>query len=514
MYRIASQRYHDGYDDDPGAWARTQVSLELRNAQALKVPESNRTLGGIQLTLDAVMIIASMFLAKALHAWLQALLPGLREAADFSHHATLVYLVTPIWLLLIVAFGLHRSVRVSGSSEGLAIRLLKLHGAGFVGLLIVQFLTQATINRSLVALFLSCTFVLMFVQRRLLLAWADYQYKSGISHERVLLVGRPSRRMAELTRTALAQRHAPNFIGYLEAPLSGAALSIPPPEAHEIACIGKLADLSTVLHEQAVDHVLFFPPANRPEHVQDQLVACEEVGVAASFSVDLVQLGQAAPRVTTKYDHSFVTFEMAPKAGDVLSIKYGLDPILAAFAIVILSPVFIAISCAVWATMGRPIFFTQARGGLFGRPFRMVKFRTMRAGAEAERETLAAQNEMSGPVFKIAKDPRVTPLGSFLRRTSLDELPQLFNVLTGSMSLVGPRPLPVQEQAQIRGWQRRRLSMKPGITCLWQIGGRNDIDFVDWMLLDLKYIDEWSLWLDLQILLRTIPVVLLRRGAR
>jgi lipopolysaccharide/colanic/teichoic acid biosynthesis glycosyltransferase len=238
------------------------------------------------------------------------------------------------------------------------------------------------------------------------------------------------------------------------------------------------------------------------------------VGIAASFSVDLVQLGQAAPRVTSKYDHAFVTFEMAPKSRDALSIKYGLDPVLAALGIALLSPVFAIVAAAIWATMGRPIFFSQPRGGLFNRPFRMIKFRTMRAGAETERQALAELNEMSGPVFKIAKDPRVTPLGNFLRRTSLDELPQLFNVLTGAMSLVGPRPLPVQEQAQIHGWQRRRLSMKPGITCLWQVGGRSDTDFVDWMLLDLKYIDEWSLWLDFQILLKTVPAVLLRRGAR
>ena len=259
---------------------------------------------------------------------------------------------------------------------------------------------------------------------------------------------------------------------------------------------------------------MFFPPANRPEQVREQLAACEEVGVTASFSVDLVQLGQAAPRVMSKYDHSFVTFEIAPKPVDALAIKYGLDPILAAIAIVLLSPLLIAISAAVGITMGRPVLFSQARGGLFGRPFRMFKFRTMRAGAEAERDTLASLNEMSGPVFKITRDPRVTPIGNFLRRTSLDELPQLFNVLSGAMSLVGPRPLPVQEQAQIHGWQRRRLSMKPGITCFWQVGGRNEVDFVDWMLLDLKYIDEWSLWLDLQLLLKTVPVVLLRRGAR
>jgi lipopolysaccharide/colanic/teichoic acid biosynthesis glycosyltransferase len=144
----------------------------------------------------------------------------------------------------------------------------------------------------------------------------------------------------------------------------------------------------------------------------------------------------------------------------------------------------------------------------------MLKFRTMRPDAEREQAMLRAGNEMTGPVFKLRDDPRVTPLGRMLRRTSLDELPQLFNVLAGSMSLVGPRPLPLSEQAAIRGWQRRRLTMKPGMTCLWQVSGRSDVDFVDWMLLDLKYIQDWSLWLDLVVLFKTVPVVLFGRGAR
>jgi lipopolysaccharide/colanic/teichoic acid biosynthesis glycosyltransferase len=144
----------------------------------------------------------------------------------------------------------------------------------------------------------------------------------------------------------------------------------------------------------------------------------------------------------------------------------------------------------------------------------MYKFRTMVRDAEAQKAQLASLNEMTGPVFKIAGDPRVTPLGRLLRRTSVDELPQLWNILTGSMSVVGPRPLPVEEQQAMRGWHRRRLTMKPGLTCLWQISGRNQIGFEEWMRLDLKYIDEWSPALDLAIILRTVPAVLFGRGAR
>ena len=180
----------------------------------------------------------------------------------------------------------------------------------------------------------------------------------------------------------------------------------------------------------------------------------------------------------------------------------------------LLLPLLIAIALSIAIAAGRPVLFVQPRAGLGGRSFRVLKFRTMIRGAEALQDELLSQNEMAGPVFKLSDDPRVTRLGRILRVTSLDELPQLFNVLSGSMSLIGPRPLPLLQQEQIRGWQRRRLSMKPGISGLWQVSGRNELTFEEWMLLDLKYVDEWSLWLDLSIVLRTIPVVISGRGAR
>jgi lipopolysaccharide/colanic/teichoic acid biosynthesis glycosyltransferase len=209
-----------------------------------------------------------------------------------------------------------------------------------------------------------------------------------------------------------------------------------------------------------------------------------------------------------------MSFEVATKAPVDLSFKHMLDVILALLGILAIAPLLLVVSLLVLVRMGRPVFFVQQRAGLRGREFAMLKFRTMVRDAEARRQELEEHNEMSGPVFKIDDDPRVTPLGRFLRRTSIDELPQLFNVLTGTMSLVGPRPLPVEEQKKIVGWHRRRLSMKPGITCLWQTRGRSDVDFEQWMAYDLEYVDTWSFSLDLKILLLTIPVVLKGRGAK
>jgi exopolysaccharide biosynthesis polyprenyl glycosylphosphotransferase len=473
-------------------------------------PSAERAFGRLQLGLDVFAILASMLLAARLHALLRPFIPSLRAATNFHEHAVLVYLVLPLWLLLIVTFRAQLAVPERLGQAELLVRLFKVHLAGLAGVALLQFLTQSVINRSLVGLFLVCTFVLMHAQRSASILWARFH----AGQERLLLVGRPSRRMSELVRAALAQRNPPQVVGYLEAPLSRGELSVPPPTAAELPCLGKLSDLPSLLHEQPVDHVLFFPPVHHPEDVRNELVACEEVGVTASFSVDLVQLGEASPRVTSKYDHAFVTFEIAPKPAEALAIKYGLDPLCAVLLLTLSAPLWLAIATAIWLTMSHPVLFVQDRAGLHGKPFRMLKFRTMRQGAQDEQRELLRANEMSGPVFKLRDDPRVTRLGRFLRRTSLDELPQLLNVLTGSMSLVGPRPLPLSEQAAIRGWQRRRLTMKPGLTCLWQVAGRNDVDFVDWMLLDLQYIEEWSLWLDLVLLLKTVPVVLFGRGAR
>lgn len=191
-----------------------------------------------------------------------------------------------------------------------------------------------------------------------------------------------------------------------------------------------------------------------------------------------------------------------------LVLKRAIDVVGAAVGLVILSPLLLLVGGLVLVSEGTPILFRQERVGLHGRTFRMLKFRTMLPGAEARLAELEALNEVQGQAFKLSYDPRIAGVGRFLRRTSLDELPQLLNVLTGSMSLVGPRPALPLEVAAYDLWHRRRLSMKPGITGLWQVSARRETDFDRWVSLDLDYIDRWSLWLDFKIMLRTIPALL------
>jgi exopolysaccharide biosynthesis polyprenyl glycosylphosphotransferase len=210
-----------------------------------------------------------------------------------------------------------------------------------------------------------------------------------------------------------------------------------------------------------------------------------------------------------------LSFSTTPTNEALMFVRRILDIVLASIILGIFGPLFmLPTAILIKLTSPGPVLFKQKRCGLSGRQFVMYKFRSMVDNAEQLRVELEPLNEMDGPVFKVSRDPRITAIGKIIRRRSIDELPQLFNVLRGDMSLVGPRPPLPQEVARYERWQRRRLSMKPGMTCLWQISGRNEVSFEDWMKLDLTYIDNWSLLLDLKILLKTVPVVLLGRGAK
>ena len=189
------------------------------------------------------------------------------------------------------------------------------------------------------------------------------------------------------------------------------------------------------------------------------------------------------------------------------AIKRLIDIICSFVGILVLSPLFIIIAIIVKFTSKGPIFFSQKRVGRNGKEFDMYKFRSMVVNAEELKEKLAAQNEMSGPMFKMKDDPRVTKVGKFIRKTSLDELPQLWNVLKGDMSLVGPRPSLPKEVAQFDEWMYKRLEVKPGLTCYWQVSGRNNIDFEDWMKLDIRYVEEKNLWIDIKLICKTVFVL-------
>ncbi len=278
------------------------------------------------------------------------------------------------------------------------------------------------------------------------------------------------------------------------------------------AVLGDESQLARILEDEVIDEVFFAVGAAELEWTLPLVRACEEVGVTAHvFAESLVC--HSKPEVEDFLGMAMLGYAPVRHSPELLVVKRLLDLVIATIGIVLAGPIMLICAILIRTSGQGPILFRQIRSGLNGRPFEMLKFRTMAVDAEARKNELEHLNESAGPVFKIRADPRITRVGAVMRRFSLDELPQLFNVLRGEMSIVGPRPPLPEEVIQYDRWQRRRLSMRPGLTCLWQINGRHRIPFEEWMRMDLYYIDHWSIGMDLRIICRTVATVLAGSGA-
>jgi exopolysaccharide biosynthesis polyprenyl glycosylphosphotransferase len=289
----------------------------------------------------------------------------------------------------------------------------------------------------------------------------------------------------------------------------------PGPEEKEFSGIifDSIENLETILVKNVVDEVIFTLDRDSQPESEKWILVCEKLGVTMRVLVNCFKATYAKTYIDLFYGIPILTYTTIPFRDKDMLVKRIIDILGSLAGIILLFPAFLLIAFVIKLENDGPVFYRQIRLGQYGRKFTLYKFRSMVANADELKLGLLSSNEMNGPVFKMKDDPRVTRVGKFLRKFSLDELPQIFNVLNGELSLVGPRPALPEEAEQYDLGQRRRLSMKPGMTCLWQIQGRNTIDFDEWMKLDLEYIDRWSLWLDLVILLRTVPAILSARGA-
>jgi len=431
---------------------------------------------------DVSVLMLSLLLAHLLREPLASLTPVLKPAVPPSQYVHLLLVFLPTWALVAERMDLHRVRTLTGPLVELLRALLWTQAWGTLVLALILVAAQVNLNRSLIALFLAVSTLLLTVAKLLQRSWAFRT--EGEALALVLGAGPQEAESIGRWRGRRVER-----------------LDSTDPEV-----------LRRRLQAGGVDEVLL-PPRER-DALRGLVEACAEVGATALVAVERLDVELPPPRAEAVGPTLYLTYRTHEPDLPSRFIKAVLDRTVGLAMLLMTFPVMLAIALAVKLGSRGPVLFVQERGGLHGRPFRMLKFRTMRHGAEAERSALLAANEMDGPVFKIADDPRVTRLGRFLRRTSIDELPQLVNVVRGEMSLVGPRPLPVVETRQLTGVHRRRLSMRPGITCLWQISGRNELGFREWMALDLQYVDHWSLGLDLAILLRTLPALVSRRGAR
>jgi exopolysaccharide biosynthesis polyprenyl glycosylphosphotransferase len=328
---------------------------------------------------------------------------------------------------------------------------------------------------------------------------------------RALIVGTGN--LAQRADREIRHGRTPRYeiIGFVDDEPAAGALSydrVPEP------LIGTLRELEQILMRQVVDEVIIaLPVKSRYQQIQHVIGICERAGVQALYGADMFESAVAFPRYDSHGDRAVVAMQVVPDDYRLV-VKRGIDILGATVGLVLLAPLLLIVAALIKLTSAGPVIFVQDRCGLKKRSLRMYKFRSMYQGADKSQETLEDQNEANGPVFKIRNDPRITPLGRLLRKSSIDELPQLWNVLKGDMSLVGPRPLPWRDVRRItRPADMRRFSMRPGLTCLWQVQGRSNINFEHWVQLDLEYIDTWSLALDVELLLRTIPAVFSGRGA-
>jgi exopolysaccharide biosynthesis polyprenyl glycosylphosphotransferase len=367
-----------------------------------------------------------------------------------------------------------------------------------IGLIMTLFFFRLELARSVAILFGIISFLFIFLKEELVRVGLRSKFARAQLERRFILVG--TEEEAVEMRKELRTRPEDGMVVLAELNLNTKSID----------------DLINLLHEHSVNGVILNAKHNHFEQVESAIRTCELEGVEVWLVADFFKTQISRSSLDDFHGRPVLVFSTAPQASWQSVLKQLIDFTVALLMVIVLSPVFVLIGVLIKVNSRGPILFRQQRCGLNGHPFTIFKFRTMETNAEQRKHELAAMNEMSGPVFKMKNDPRITRVGRFLRKFSLDEFPQLFNVLRGEMSLVGPRPLPVDEVKRFDDLaHRRRLSVKPGLTCLWQVSGRNNVsDFRDWVRLDLEYIDNWSLWLDMKILWRTIPIVLVGTGAQ
>jgi exopolysaccharide biosynthesis polyprenyl glycosylphosphotransferase len=442
------------------------------------------------------------------------LLPHLRVLADvglhpLAAHLALVPHVALIWSASLAWAGTYSAI--SSRQELLGTRsLLRGSLAATVATVAMLYLLKVPyMGRSYLLPFcLANAGALLAYRRALLLLCPDLVRGTDMGTRALLVVGTGPRARAFVSRVAGTGPERTRVVGLLDRDERRVGSLI-----DGIPVLGTIDRLGEILHSHVVDEVVLVVPRRWLASLQETIWQCEVEGIRVSFLTDLFtpQLGRVV--CTELEGWPALTIMTVRQSEGERFAKRAVDFIGGCVALCLTAPLMAGIALAVRLSSPGPILFRQERVGLNGRRFTLYKFRTMVADAERRQAQLLKLNEMDGPVFKITRDPRVTRVGAILRNCSLDELPQLFNVIRSEMSLVGPRPPIPSEVLHYEPWQRRRLSVKPGITCLWQVSGRNRIGFKRWMTMDLEYIDNWSLWLDLKLLWRTIPAVMKREGA-
>ena len=419
---------------------------------------------------------------------------------DFSQYKILLFILIPLWIILLEQANLGRVGRIKMYSITFVEYFTVITIGNILLYASIEILNLESISRLVLGVFAILNFIVLYSFKFILASSMKYIRRKGMNTRQILIIADADSyyfidRLIETKDWGYKIWAIMSNDDYIIKRYKG-----------EFNVIPYERMLSKIIDESTISEVFYCKSSLDQNEIQQFIYSCAEVGVVFRMQSMLLNYVKMQSSFSYLNQMPFITFRNTPDNYLALKFKVILDFVLSMIILILLSPFMLIIAILIKLD-GGPVFFLQKRTGLNGRHFYCYKFRTMVVNAESLQKKLMDKNEQQGPVFKIKNDPRVTKIGKFLRKTSLDELPQFLNVIRGEMSIVGPRPPIPSEVEQYERWQHRRLSMKPGITCIWQVSGRNNIPFDQWMKMDMQYIDTWSLKLDLIILLKTIKVV-------
>ena len=453
--------------------------------------------------IDKIDMTASAFISFAVFYFLHLILVSLgRQPASFDYYSGMVFVFILVMTMTMLSRGISTYERFV-SNFHILWELLICHAYGMFGVLLLMYIRKAPpISRIYMFGGVAISYLVIGALYLVQSLFYKRMRMSGYNYQNVLLIGDRHTIFRFIDTIEGNKALGLRIIGILSLDEMG------PRTFPGYRYFGSIEKIRSVFDTETVDIVIMSAYKQKPAMVEKAMLYCQERGVEIWMNPDFMQ--NALPPHLDHLEHiPLFVFSMTPRNKFALLVKRQFDIIASLLLIVTFFIPMTIMAFFIRVTTKGPALFIQKRMGLNGRTFMLYKFRTMYSDAQQRKAEYNLKNEMKGPVFKMKKDPRITPFGAILRRFSLDELPQFFNVLNGNMSLVGPRPPLPTEVELYKGWQRRRLSMRPGITCIWQVSGRNRIkDFNKWVNMDLQYIDNWNIWLDFKILVKTIPAVI------
>ena len=456
--------------------------------------------------IDLVVITLSFFAAYYIRNFVLSRTLG--EILNLEEYRWFLIIILPIWVFLLKSQEIFGSFLID-SLYNFSKKIIKVSSFGLLILGAIIFLFQEKYySRTLILFFVFLSGLCLFLLKVTIHLIFSRMKSIGFMPRHILIVGtgKSARDLGQII--GKHKKWGLQILGFLK--IKGEKED----SCDDIKILGYIEDLLDILHKNVIDEVIFCIDKLFLTEIEEKLALCEEEGIKTRVVVDFYSRVIAKPEFENFHGIPLLAFSTTPERSLELFLKRMADLIFSIFLLILLTPLFLIISILIKLTSPGPVFFKQTRSGLAGRKFILYKFRSMVQDAEEKLPEILHLNERNGPAFKLKNDPRVTKIGKILRVTNMDELPQLINVLKGDMSFVGPRPPIPSEVEKYERWQRRRLSMKPGITCFWQISRTREMDFSEWMKLDLYYIDNWSLLTDLKIILWTISKIFFGIGVK